>query len=177
MTASVPFQIRRLTHADLPAFRTIRLEALLNHPEAFGSSFEEEAPLDLTGFARLVSEQPPGAMFGGFAGRELAGIAGLFVPPRLKQRHKGTVVSVYVRPAHRGTGLAREIMRAVIAAGRDAGLTLLQLTVTVGNESARRLYLGLGFRTYGLEKRALRVDGAWFDDELMTLGLDGGAVL
>ena len=164
--------VRRLTHADLPAFRAVRLTALRQHPEAFGSSYEEESVLDLAGFARLVPETQPDAVFGGFAGTDLAGTAGLVVHPRLKQRHKGHVVGVYVAPEHRQSGLARQLMQAIIAAGQQADLALLHLAVTRGNEAARRLYLGLGFQIYGVERRALRVDGVWYDEELMMLDLD-----
>jgi RimJ/RimL family protein N-acetyltransferase len=172
VTDPAPCQVGRLTQAHLPAFRTLRLESLLLHPEAFGSSFEEEAPLDLAGFARMVPEAPPSATFGGFAGPALVGIAALFVAPRLKQCHKGTINGVYVRPEHRGTGLARQLMSSVIAAAQDANLALLHLTVTVGNEPARRMYLRLGFQPYGVERRALRVNGTWYDNELMALDLD-----
>jgi len=63
-------------------------------------------------------------------------------------------------------------MQAIIAAGQQADLALLHLAVTRGNEAARRLYLGLGFQIYGVERRALRVDGVWYDEELMMLDLD-----
>ena len=37
--------VRRLTVDDAAAYRTIRLEALLDTPESFGSSYEEEVGL------------------------------------------------------------------------------------------------------------------------------------
>ena len=55
---------------------------------------------------------------------------------------------------------------------RDARLSVVYLTVTLGNDAARRLYAELGFRTYGIERRGLRVDGVFHDEELMTLDLD-----
>jgi ribosomal protein S18 acetylase RimI-like enzyme len=164
--------VRRLTAADLPAFRTLRLTALRDHPEAFASSYEEESVLDLAGFARFIPATPPAAAFGGFVADRLVGSAGLFVQDRPKLRHKGRVVGVYVQPAHRGSGLGRALLDAVIQAARDAGLVLLELSVTRGNDPAQRLYESLGFRAYGLERRALRVRDAWYDDVLMALDLD-----
>ena len=35
-------QLRRLVATDAPAYRALRLRALREHPEAFGSSVEEE---------------------------------------------------------------------------------------------------------------------------------------
>jgi len=149
----------------------VRLLALQRHPEAFSSSYEEESQLDLDGFTRLVPAEPPGAAMGAFDGSALVGIAGLFVAPRLKQRHNGTVVGVYVDPEFRRAGLARCLMQSVIDAARQAQLVSLRLSVTVGNETARRLYIGLGFQTYGVDRRALKVGDRYYDDELMALDL------
>ncbi|WP_053251746.1 GNAT family N-acetyltransferase [Ensifer adhaerens] len=44
----------------------------------------------------------------------------------------------------------------------------LQLTVVSSNAAAIQLYSKLGFVGYGLEKRALRVDGQYFDEMLMA---------
>jgi len=162
--------IRRLERADLADFRRVRLDALRLHPEAFGSSYEEEAQEALAEFARFIA--PPSATFGGFAGDWLVGIAGLHVSPRLKQRHRGKLVGVYVDAAFRRAGLARGLAETVIGAARQAKLRSLSLAVTVGNAAARRLYVGLGFQSYGIERRTLLVNGVLHDEELMALDLD-----
>ena len=48
----------------------------------------------------------------------------------------------------------------------------MQLGVESKNDAAMYLYSSLGFKTYGLERRALLVDGEYFDEELMVLELD-----
>jgi len=167
--------IRRLEHADLAAFRAVRLDALRLHPEAFGSSYEEESVHSLDEFARFIA--PPGAAFGAFADDRLIGIAALFVPPRPKRRHKGHLTSVYVDAAFRRGNVARGLVEAVIAAARQAQLMSVLLTVTVGNQAARRLYLNMGFQIIGTERRAMLVDGACYDEELMELDFDDGTPL
>jgi ribosomal protein S18 acetylase RimI-like enzyme len=162
--------IRQLAQQDLAALRVVRLEALRLHPEAFSSSHEEESNHTLDDFVRFVT--PPSATFGAFADDRLVGIAGLSVSPRLKQSHKGTLVGVYVRAESRREGFARQLAEAVVVVARQAKLRSLLLSVTVGNGSARQLYLNLGFRPFGLEPRALRVNGEFYDDELMALDLD-----
>ena len=162
--------IRQLEHADLAAFRAVRLLALQLHPEAFGSSYEEESRYTLDEFARFIA--PPGATFGAFADGRLIGIAGLYVSPRLKRSHKGDVVGVYVDAAFRGSDVARGLIEAIIAAARQMKLRSLLLTVTVGNQAARKLYVSLGFHAYGIERRALQVDGVFYDEELMVLELE-----
>jgi L-amino acid N-acyltransferase YncA len=43
--------------------------------------------------------------------------------------------------------------------------------VTRTNEAAAKLYKSAGFVTFGLEPRAIKVDGAYFDKEHMVLFL------
>ncbi len=164
--------IRRLTQDDLPAYRPVRLAALRDHPEAFGSSFEEEqgcAPR--ADMARLIAG-PPGITLGGFVAGRLVGTASLMVSPRIKQLHKGHVSAVYVAPEWRGSGLARGLLDGIVAYARTGGLISLTLSVSIGNEPARRLYVRAGFRGYGVEPRSLRIGATLVDEELMALALD-----
>ena len=73
---------------------------------------------------------------------------------------------------HRRTGLAQQLVEAVIAGAREAGAVVLQLSVTVGNAPAQRLYRRMGFTVYGVERRSLKVSGRFHDEELMALDLD-----
>ena len=79
---------------------------------------------------------------------------------------------MYVDAAHRRTGLAQQLVEAVIAGAREAGAVVLHLSVTVGNAPAQRLYRRMGFTVYGVERRSLKVDGRFHDEELMALDLD-----
>ncbi|MDR3533274.1 MAG: GNAT family N-acetyltransferase [Rhodopila sp.] len=151
--------------SDLPLYRPLRLAALRDHPAAFGSSFEEEQDSHMSW---LIGD-PPNITLGGFAEGALIGTAGLVVSPRIKQRHKGHIVGVYVAPRWRRTGLARALMDRLIAAARSNGLIVLTLSVTVGNEAARQLYLKAGFTVYGVEPCSLRVGTDLLDEELMAL--------
>ena len=62
----------------------------------------------------------------------------------------------------------------VYASGR---VELIQLSVVVGNEQARRLYARLGFVEYGIEKNSLKFRGRYFDEILMAKDLGCGSVL
>ncbi|MDT0443158.1 GNAT family N-acetyltransferase [Streptomyces sp. DSM 41886] len=53
--------------------------------------------------------------------------------------------AVRVDPAHRGTGLAREVMAALARAALDAGASAAHLQVETDNAAARTLYRSLGF--------------------------------
>jgi ribosomal protein S18 acetylase RimI-like enzyme len=157
-----------LRQDDLPLFKPLRLEGLRRHPEAFGSSVEEEQDSDLS---YMIGDKP-NVTLGGFVQDALVGTVALVVSPKLKQRHKGHVVGVYVAPPWRGTGLAAALTARLIEEARANGLRLLTLSVTTGNEAARRLYLNAGFIPYGIEPGSLLIDSNLWDAELMALFLD-----
>ncbi len=100
-------------------------------------------------------------------GNDLLGIAGFRRLVGPKHCHKGSLWGVYVRPAGRGTGMARRLIERVIEHARDR-VELIQLSVVSNNEPARRLYENLGFAGYGIEQRALKHDGVYFDKLLMV---------
>jgi ribosomal protein S18 acetylase RimI-like enzyme len=166
--------IRRLEASDIDAFRSVRLDALRLHPEAFGASYEDEAGLDREQFVERLS-MPGFVRFGAFdAHGTLVGLVGLQLRSGAKQRHKAFLFSMYVDAAHRRTGLAQRLVEAVIAEAREAGALVLQLTVEAGNLPAQRLYRRMGFATYGVERRSLKVGDRFHDEELMVLDLDHG---
>ncbi len=161
--------IRRLAAPDVPAYRALRLRALREHPDAFTSSYEEDSaqPVQVMQ-ARLASSSFAG--WGAFDGEKLQGFVGLERERREKNRHKGTVVGMYVVPEAIGLGLGRALLAALIAHARETGLQSLVLTVTEGN-SAQRLYEAAGFRSFGIEPDAIRVGGRSFAKNHMQLDL------
>lgn len=161
--------IRPLTATDAAAYRALRLQALRDHPEAFGASHEDEAARSLEMTARRLDGGPTNCVFGAFVGADLVGTAGFIIPDgSAKSRHKGLLVGVHVAPAHRGRSLGRALVTAVIDHARHH-VVLLQAGVGVTNAPALRLYESLGFRRYGLEDKALRVDGIFIDEALIVL--------
>jgi ribosomal protein S18 acetylase RimI-like enzyme len=160
-------EIRRLTPADAALYRDIRLESLQCNPEAFGSTFEAENPRPLTWFTdRLAGFQ----VFGAFDGSELVGIAGLVMAEGRKEAHKGKLVGMYVRPGSRKAGIGRRLVETIIEAATQCA-ELIQLTVVRENEQARQLYTRLGFVEYGIEEKARKQDGRYYDEVLMTKNL------
>ena len=163
--------VRVLTRADAAAFRELRLRALKEHADAFTSSYEEEVRKPLA-----ATEERLGAgdntFWGAFVDGQLQGMVGLSREPRAKNRHKGDVVAMYVAPESGRRGLAKALLQAVIGHARNViGLEQLVLSVTRSNEAARQLYRAAGFTTFGVEPRAIKVAGAYFDKERMILFL------
>ena len=165
--------IRILGETDAAAFRALRLRALQDHPEAFASSFEEEQSQPVEAVAeRLRGTSEENFIVGAFVDARLVGMAGFrrFSSPKL--RHKAHVWGMYVAPEARGRQLGRALLDEVMRRARVlAGLEDIALAMTVGNDSARRLYLAAGFVPYCVEPRFLKIGDRYWDIEWMVLSL------
>ena len=162
--------IRRLSASDAPAFRALRLVALLDTPEAFVVSHEEEKDQPLAHFEKRLLVRPGHAVFGAFDGDTLVGIAGLSRETLLQTAHKGHVWGMYVAAAARGHGVARELMSAALAEARATpGIAKVTLSVDSANVAAIALYESLGFVVFAREADAVRLHGQSRDDLQMHL--------
>lgn len=165
-------QVRRLTIADFPAWQSLRLRALRDHPDAFGSSYEDEVAsgsAERRGRFETSASGDISAVFGAFnADGTLVGAAGLVRSPGAKVRHKGSLWGMYVAPEARGTGAAPQLVASVLATAREWGLEQVQLSVVVGNTAAHRLYERAGFVIFGQERHALQLPDGPRDELLMV---------
>ena len=158
---------RRLTSADAAAYRDIRLTGLKDSSEAFGSTFDRENSQPLTWFCDRLSNS---AVFGAFQLTALLGVAGLRIREGEKEKHKGLLWGMYVKPDARKAGVGRQLVEAIIEHAR-AHVEVIQLSVVSDNVPARRLYASLGFIEYGIEKASLKQNGHYYDEILMALDL------
>ncbi|MEP6504088.1 MAG: GNAT family N-acetyltransferase [Betaproteobacteria bacterium] len=164
--------IRRLQARDAAAFQALRLAALLDTPEAFASSHDEEKDLPLAEVARRFDDRPGHAVFGAFDGDALLGMVGVAREARAKMAHKAHVWGMYVGGAARGHGVARHLMEAVLALARATpGVAKLTLSVDAANVAAIALYESLGFVVYGREADAMRIGDDVRNDLQMSLQL------
>ena len=165
---SATFLIRVLQPSEAQSYQDLRLEGLQGSPEAFGSSYEEERSLSLEAVQARIPSSAPNAIFGAFVDGRLVGVAGFAVYERMKARHKGVMWGVYVGPRWRGQRVGKALVERVIAHASQH-VIVLEAAVGLTNESARRTYHGLGFKPYGIERKAIRVGDAFYDEELLYL--------
>ena len=162
--------------ADAEAYFRLRLAGLEESPLAFGRSAEEYRLETVAGVATALEELPGERVtLGAFVAGALVGIMTLVCNPALKQRHKASIFAVYVAPEARGQRVGDRLLGGLLEWARAAGIGQVQLSVSVTQTAARRLYARHGFTVYGLERRAMRVGGQDIDEELMVCVLDGWA--
>ena len=155
-------KLRRITPDDWAVLRDVRLRALADSPDAFGSTWEREHDFDEREWRRRCvrpvwvaeAEDRPVAMAGVFANDGVLQVWGMWTDP-----------------ARRGQGLARALLDALIgqaiAEGQPVGLH-----VNVDNRVARAFYEGYGFVATG-ELEPLR-PGSEQRIELMRIGSSSG---
>lgn len=160
--------VRRLGLDDLPGYREIRLEALKNHADAFGASYDATVQRGDDYFAEGLSNM---AVFGAFAGDRQVGLAAFMRNSGAKLMHRGDLFQMYVRPEARGSGCGLQLVEAVVEHATPI-VVQLHLGVAAGNAAAIRLYERAGFHIYGTEPRSLYVDGRYIDEHLMVRFLD-----
>jgi RimJ/RimL family protein N-acetyltransferase len=162
-------EIRELTPADSAIFQELRLYALQESPEAFGSSYEEEKDRPLDAVAERLSAEN-NHVFGAFTGTgQLIGLTGLYREPRTKTHHKAQIWGVYVAPGHRGRGAGSALMEAALSRARELGLRQVNLGVNTASHAAVRLYESCGFERFGPEKEAFKIGEDYYDSAYMAL--------
>lgn len=160
-------KIRILTQEDWKIWKQLRLEALQNSPESFGSSYEEEFNGPDLDFQNSLSKSD---IFGAFVDNAFVSCAGFYSLNSAKTKHRGVIWGMYTRPEYRGQGIASSLIQTIINHAKSR-VTQLHLTCVTSNLSAVAFYQKQGFKCYGTEPRALKIGDAFFDEHLMILDL------
>jgi GNAT superfamily N-acetyltransferase len=152
--------------------RDLRLRALADAPDAFGSSLERERGAGEAEWHAWITgwEGAENRMFVALDGYSWVGMAVGSIAPSECVAH---LYAMWVDPSVRRGGVGARLVEEVSAWAAAAGATELELGVTQTNAAARRLYEACGFADTGsrhplregapiqviVMRRALRPDG------------------
>jgi len=141
--------VRRVTPADGALLREVRLRALRDAPEAFASTYDAEVQRPQSFWDDRVRNAAAGNdIYSGLAvvDGQTVGLVGGFRNDEDGHHADIDLVSMWVAPSHRGSGVAEQLVDAVLEWARDdARAEVVGLWVTRGNDRAQRFYERLGF--------------------------------
>ncbi|HXA47750.1 MAG TPA: GNAT family N-acetyltransferase [Burkholderiaceae bacterium] len=165
--------IRKLNEVDAEAFKAMRLAAVENSPLSFYPSVADLNGTSMAGFRAQLNTETGNTVFGAWMNDELVGIVGLRRDGREKLRHKATVWGVYTVSSCRGQGVARQLMSVALEEAKShPEIVGVNLSVITNNHAAKALYASFGFRSWGIERNAIQVNGEFVDEEHMRLAFD-----
>lgn len=164
---------RILKESDAQMYQELRLMALKTNPEAFGSTYDRESNFSLETVIDRIRPNENKFVIGAFKENgTLSGIVAFVRETGIKTYHKGNIYGMYVTEENRGKGIGQLLLLDLIRLAKNCeGLEQLNLTVVSNNKSAKRLYQSVGFEIYGVERRALKYNGQYYDEDLMVLQL------
>jgi L-amino acid N-acyltransferase YncA len=162
-------EIREATPADLP-----RIFAIYNEEIEHGTAtFEVEPKRVERDGAWLTERDALYPVLVGTDGEDLVGWASLSQwSPRGAYRRTAEV-SEYVDAAHRGRGIGRALLAALVERARERDIAVLLARVTQPNPASEAMHESLGFRAFGTQRRCGEKFGRILDVKLMDLHLDG----
>ena len=116
--------------------------------------------------------KPTSFLFGAFDDETMVGMAGGYIDDLMKRSHIGYLVSVWVEQDYRGQGLATQLCQRVVDQFRATpDISVVQLSVTVGNDDALHIYQQMGFKQWGREPKSISHNGALYDEYHLALEL------
>jgi ribosomal protein S18 acetylase RimI-like enzyme len=143
--------VRRVGSDDWQKARDLRLRALVDTPEAFLSSFDEEQQLGEAEWRARVSSADDRAWLvdatdeDDFTGMVVVAFLG-------ESRDLASLLGMWVEPRQRRKGIGKRLVEAAIEAARTADATRVELEVNETLEPAVRLYRSCGFVPTGRQR-------------------------
>lgn len=141
--------VQRVLTRQAKQLRELRLRALREDPDAFGSRLAREMSLRDEHWQQWAADSETGEHRVVYVAAlpEWAGIAGGFLDggrPGI-----ATLGAMWVDPAYRRRGLGTQLLDAVLDWAMSRGVAVVELSVTDENTAAEHLYLHAGFAHVG----------------------------
>jgi ribosomal protein S18 acetylase RimI-like enzyme len=139
--------LRPFAADEWPAWRTLRLRALGDSPDAFGATLADAQARPDDTWRQLLAQAVASASHLPL----LAEVAGVPAGLAWARFEAGVAVlyQVWVAPEYRGRGVAHALLTRAIGWARERGAGAVELDVTAGDTPAVRLYRRLGFEAVG----------------------------
>jgi GNAT superfamily N-acetyltransferase len=137
--------VRRARADEWEALREIRLAALADSPDAFGSTLAEEREADEARWRGWITGEGWAGAVATFIADGPGPLLGMATGYPDDRPTTGWLFAMWVRPERRGEGIGRQLVVAVEEWAASLDIDQLLLHVTEGNDGAVRFYASCGF--------------------------------
>lgn len=156
-------ETKRLPESRWKEYKALRLEALKSDPTAFGSSYTEEVKLSENEWKKRIKN----ALFALLNDKPTGMIVYVF-GKKLKIKHIANIYGVYVKKEYRNQGAGKRLVASAISLiKKNKNIIKINLNVNPKQKAAVRLYKRYGFKTIGVLKKDLYVNGKFYDELIM----------
>ena len=149
--------IRRLNVGEAAVYRSLRLEALQDSPEAFSTTYESALERDHDSWVVQADSSALGsdrATFVVFDDRPI-GLAALYRDSGASP--VGELLQMWIAPSHRGGAVAADLLDHLFRWAANHSFTSIRAEVTQGNLRALRFYGKYGFQPLSSEAGAIQL--------------------
>jgi ribosomal protein S18 acetylase RimI-like enzyme len=140
-------EVRQLDSSEWEVYKEVRLRALQESPDSFGSTFEREAAFSDDRWSERLGADDNNTFLVAELDKKVVGIVCGALPTQ--NDGCGTLYQMWVDPEYRGNGVGKVLLVRMIQWGMHAKLSGLALTVTTTNIDAISLYELAGFSSFG----------------------------
>ena len=159
--------ITQLTPDNWEEYKEIRLKALLDDPQAFGSTYEDESKFTDIQWQERPNNQHTVILLARDDTRTI-GMVGIHWEEYEKLSHVAHIWGMFVDKDYRGQGIGRQLMEEIEKKAREKSITeKIKLEVVTNQSTALELYRKLGFREVGVQEKQMKQDGVYYDSYLM----------
>jgi len=159
--------IKQASMKDWRAFKKIRLDALMNNPESFGSSYEEEANKEDKKWKEKFKDTNR-IVFIAFNHKLPIGVALVSYESAERFKHLAHMYSVYIKKEFRGKGISNLLIKSImLSIKRRKNIKKIKLNVVKQQIQAINLYKKFGFKIIGELKKEMKIKNKYYDEYLM----------
>lgn len=167
-TGETVVQITTPTWDDWEGVKNLRLEALQNDPQAFGTNYQSQAILTdeewKEKLEKILGENPRELLVIAKDRNTYAGMIGAYPKDKTVWNFK----AVYVKSEYRGKGIGKMLVEKILRQiDEKEGVEATELMVNAEQEPAVRLYQSYGFEIIETLKDVMLGDGNRYDEYVM----------
>lgn len=167
-------QILEASEVNVNDYRRLRLEALREEPQAFGSAYNEHIDLPITEWQKWLLNYIEGNdnwMIFATSDSKLVGMVGAYLIEGDCKDKSAQIIAMYVTEEMRGRGISKLLMQNLLQKlANEALIKEVVLEVNVEQAAAVSLYKSMGFNTIKNSKIILG-DGKEHEIYMMTKAL------